>query len=521
MLQTFVASTLVMGVLVSLPEAQSGAAPLRGGHGSPARVVYVADELADEVFELFSVPTDGSAAPLRLSAPMPTGGDVGEILQVSGGRVLYLADALTNGVQELFIVADDGSTAPLRLSPPLPANGDVSQFIAGPDFALFLADSIVDDRGELYRVPLDGSTPPVVLAPGQRVFKIHDLSRDGALVLYDTSTSGLNVVRTDGSAAPVFLSFPEPGSFGFNEVFFTQAEFTGDGARVVFMATEISDSWWYQANDLWSIRVDGTQKLRLSQGPKFLDTVFQLSPDGSRALYTDTEPTSQTYSELVSVRTDGSSSTILTPGSGRPGLFRISDDSVFCVFASQISSAWSLRMDRLDGSQPFELLASVPAEPSVLELVPGSTSVVFLSDSQIYSVTTPGTAVSVSNSGVTEVPSDGFPLLTFTPDSSRVLYRAEFVANGIIELWSARLDGSGRVKLNPPLSGARDVWDCRVSRDGHALFRCDLNTDETLELFAAPLDGSSPAIQLNTALGSNRDVVDYSSKRPLHRARLP
>jgi len=521
MLPSLATSTLALVVLVSLPGAQSGAAPLRAGHGSAARVAYVADELADEVFELFSVPTDGSAAPLRLSAPMPTGGDVGEILRVSGGRVLYVADALTNGVQELFIVADDGSTAPLRLSPPLPAFGDVSQFIAGPDFALFLADSIVDDRGELYRVALDGSTPPVVLAPGQRVFKIHDLSRDGALVLYDTTTTGLNVVRTDGSAAPVFLSFPEPGSFGFNEVDFSQAEFTGDGARVVFMATEISDSWWYQADDLWSIRLDGTQKLRLSQGPKFLHTDFQLSPDGSRALYKDTEPTSQTYSELVSVRTDGSSSTILTPGSGRPGLFRISDDSAFCVFASQIGPAWSLRMARLDGSQPLELLASVPAKPSALELVAGSTSVVFLSDSQVYSVTTPGTAVSVSHSGVMEVPSEGFPLLVFTPDSSRVLYRADFIANGIFELWSARLDGSGRVKLSPPLSGTRDVSDFRISSDGHALFRCDRNTDETLDLYAAPLDGSAPAIQLNTALGSNRDVIDYTSKRPLHRARLP
>lgn len=521
MLSSLAASALALVMLVSLVEGQSGAAPLRGGHGSPARVVYVADELADEVFELFSAPMDGSAAPLRLSAPMPTGGDVGEILQVSGGRVLYLADALTNGVQELFVVADDGSAAPLRLSPPLPASGDVSHFIAGPDFALFLADSIVDGREELHRVALDGSTPPVVLAPGQHVFKIHDLSRDGALVLYDTLYSGLNVVRTDGSAAPVFLSFPEPGSSGFNDVYFSQAEFTGDGARVVFMATEISDSWWYQANDLWSIRLDGTQKLKLSQGPKFLDTVFQLSPDGSRALYTDTEPTSQTYSELVSVRTDGSSSTLLTPGSGRPGLFRISDDSAFCVFASQIGPGWSLRMVRLDGSQPFELLASVPAQPSALELLPGSTAVVFLSDSRVYSLSTPGTAVPVSSSGVTEVPSEGFPLLIFTPDSSRVLYRAEFIANGIFELWSARLDGSARVKLNPPLTGARDVSDCRVSSDGHALFRCDRNTDETLELFAAPLDGSSPAIQLNTVLVSNRDVVDYSGKRPSHRARLP
>jgi len=520
MLRTLVGCTLAPAFLAVSLAAQSPG-PLRTGQGSPARVAYVSDELVDELFELFSVPTDGSTGPLRLSTPLPPGGDVGEILQVSGGRVLYVADALTDDVQELFVVADDGSTAPVRLSAPLPPSGDVGSFLAGPDFALFLADSNVDGRDELHRVPLDGSAPPVVLAPGLDVYRFHDLARDASRVLFSVNAAGferLYAVRTDGSAAPVFLA--DPGTpTGFGVTYFPQAELTGDGARAVFMSAEDDDS--FVRCELWSVRLDGTGLEQLNPGPRFGFTEFQLSPDGSHAVYIDTEVEGFVYSELVSARTDGSYWRVLTPGNGRPGALRIDDDSSSCVTAIYEGTSWSLRRARLDGSQSLELLAPAPGAIIELELAAGSTTI-FLRDSRLHALATPGLAVPISDPGVTNAHTAGFPVLTFTPDRTRVLYRSDVAGNGVFDLWSARIDGSiAPVKLNPPLSGGRDVWDCRVTPDGRVLLRGDLNANNRFVLSSAPLDGSTAAVELNAPLGTEQDVVRYGRPRPAHRTRLP
>ena len=72
-----------------------------------ARVLYHADQNADEVFEIFSVPSGGGAA-TRLNGPLVTGGDVNsQGLQFSpdGGRVLYTADQLEDETCELFTCA--------------------------------------------------------------------------------------------------------------------------------------------------------------------------------------------------------------------------------------------------------------------------------------------------------------------------------------------------------------------------------------------------------------------------------
>src|SRR6185436_14558011 len=87
------------------------------------RVIYFADQEVDEVFELFSAPEDGSAAPLRVSATMPTGsveGDVyGPQLTSDGERAVYLADAHVDNQVELFSVRSDGRGQPLALHGPM------------------------------------------------------------------------------------------------------------------------------------------------------------------------------------------------------------------------------------------------------------------------------------------------------------------------------------------------------------------------------------------------------------------
>ena len=68
------------------------------------RVVYLADQVTDSVFELFGVPIDGSSPAVRLNGPLVDGGDVQRGVEVrdDGRSVFYLADQRIDGAIELF-----------------------------------------------------------------------------------------------------------------------------------------------------------------------------------------------------------------------------------------------------------------------------------------------------------------------------------------------------------------------------------------------------------------------------------
>jgi hypothetical protein len=67
------------------------------------------------VFELFGVPLDGSAPPHAFNGPLVPGGDVHtDFAILSGGRVLYRADQDANEVFELF-EGFLGHARPMRL----------------------------------------------------------------------------------------------------------------------------------------------------------------------------------------------------------------------------------------------------------------------------------------------------------------------------------------------------------------------------------------------------------------------
>ncbi|MEQ1895538.1 MAG: hypothetical protein ABL998_23610, partial [Planctomycetota bacterium] len=462
---------------------------------------------------LFSAPVDGSAASLRLNASLPAGGSVaGDCEQVRGGRVVYRADQLTDEVNELFIVPADGSAAPLRLSGTLQPAGDEISFFAHDTFVLYLADASVDGREELYRVPLDGSTSPLALTPGLDVYRFQGFTRDGALALFSTYPSSIEerlyVVPTDGSAAPLYLAGSGIPS-GFAYTTFWQVEPTGDGQRVVFQRLEDDGSFLYC--DLWSARLDGTSLVQLNPGPRFAPTEFKLAPDGAWAAYVDTEVSSSYYSELVTVRTDGTLWRVLTPGAGRPGSFELSDDSVFCVFTSREAGLTSLQLDRLDGTQPFELLAPDVPSISLIDLVRGSTTAIYLSQSVLHALPSPNLPVAISGPGVTISRTFGFPAFRFTSDEGRILYRADPAISGVYDLFSAPVDASEPPsQLSPPLSGGRDVWDFRIAPDGRVLYRADQAVDDRFELFGVPVDGGQPAVRLNGALGANQDITSYA-----------
>ncbi|MEZ5405032.1 MAG: hypothetical protein R3F23_02300 [Verrucomicrobiia bacterium] len=125
-----------------------------------SRVVYVADALVNDVFELFSVPIEGGEI-VKLNQNLVLGGDVSSgdiVITPDGSRVVYLADAIVNDQFELFSVPVAGGS-PVRLNQDLVLSGDVvMSFQVTPDSSqvVFIADALANDVFELFHVPIAG-----------------------------------------------------------------------------------------------------------------------------------------------------------------------------------------------------------------------------------------------------------------------------------------------------------------------------------------------------------------------------
>src|SRR5262249_5962612 len=112
----------------------------------PTIAVYRADARTDDVFELFATPVDGSGGTVRLSGALGAGGDVQESFAISpdGLTVVYRADQDVDERYQIYRVPIDGSAAPVRLNDPLEPNSDVFGFAIDPTsrHVLYVADAV-------------------------------------------------------------------------------------------------------------------------------------------------------------------------------------------------------------------------------------------------------------------------------------------------------------------------------------------------------------------------------------------
>lgn len=183
------------------------------------RVVYLADQDTDDLFELYSVPIGGGTS-VKISGPTPT--EVADDDQVPGVRILITPDssrvvfkAVRDGEPGLFSGSLTGGNAP-RLSGTLDAGGVFDDFKVTPDSAqaIYIAAQRpgVDGscRGipqgqpcdllfEVWRVPVTGGTPERIngeLAGGAGDVQEFTVSPTSGHVVYvaDETTDDLNEV---------------------------------------------------------------------------------------------------------------------------------------------------------------------------------------------------------------------------------------------------------------------------------------------------------------------------------------
>jgi Tol biopolymer transport system component len=248
----------------SLVDAGSTGGGFVGPNGD--RAVFIASQIADPFsgpyFELFSAPATGGAA-VELSGPMANGGDVQSIVVRSdGGRVVYLADEVTDNVVELFSVSPLGGQ-PVKLNATLVGDGDVFpdglQFSPDGNFVLYSADQDTNGVAEIFRVATTGGTPlklNVPLASGRSVTPgSQQFSPDGTRVLYRADQIADDVfelfIVPSGGGTPVRLNGPLVVD---GDVKSEGLQFSPDGSRVLYHA----DQETHDVVELFSVPSAGT-----------------------------------------------------------------------------------------------------------------------------------------------------------------------------------------------------------------------------------------------------------------------
>ena len=98
-----------------------------------------------------------------------------------------------------------------------------------------------------------------------------------------------------------------------------------------------------------------------------------------------------------------------------------------------------------------------------------------------------------------------------------MVYRADQDSDEVIELFSVPIDGSAPpTKLNPVLAVGGDVVSLGFGPDGtRVAYVADQDQDERFELYSVPSDGSAPAVKLNGPFVTGGDVdVNYAPSSP-------
>ena len=331
------------------------------------------------------------------------------------------------------------------------------------------------------------------LAPGRDVIQFA-ITPDGLRAVYRADADRdqvfeLHGVTTDGLGTPVKLHPALPSGrsvFGFR--------IDPGGTRVVYHANPFDSG----KIELFSVPVDASQApVRLSSatfgsttgGVQALDLfgepLYEITSDGSRVVFVASGEVTSSQANLYSAPIDGTPPTLkLNPNLG------------------------------LVGNMGVSIVSRIRISPDGTRVVYQADQEVAVDRIQIYSVPLDGSAPSVALNGPLvaggNVVSDAFAI---TSDSSRVVYLADQDTDGVLELYSASLDGvGGATKLSGLLvTGGQVLRDFALTPDGsRVLYRADQDVDGAVRLYSVPVDGSAPPIAIGGDGTGGRTVMHFS-----------
>ncbi len=503
-----------------LAEALAGDVRTYSFDPSGTRMVYVADQESDEIFELFSAPANGSAPAIRLSGDLVSGGSVlASGLGFGSGRVVFVADKDTVGVYELFSVPIDGSAPPVKLSAAL-GPVDVFSFWVTADGAAVLFEA----GNQLFSVPTDGSGGSAMLSAAGHVVDSVWLSPDGASVCYSEGLfdpqQALYALPSDGSAAPILIAASSPGLFGS---LISEVRFTTDGLHAVYSDVLLDEGQPSGPAGLYGVPLDG------SQSPSRLDLAqaccgFEFRAGEDRVVYVEPSLSGTLYSIAV----DGTQRVQLTPAGWFPQQFVLDSDVV--VFGAFSGGGGAVFRVPLDGSQAAAAIAG-PDAISVREIeVVNSVAVVFRAYRSgslfeaLYAVALAGGPPPVLLNGP-ELPGQGVKSFDAAPNGLAVVFRGDQAADELFELFRVPIGGGqAPERLNAALSGPSDVVSFQIASHGLGVaYLSDQTQDETFELFGVPIGGGAAPFRYNDPLPTGPVVGDVlgfqaAGERAVYRA---
>lgn len=258
------------------------------------RVAFAVSETADEKAELWIADVAGAAGSATKIGPMTIAeGDVrglSPIFNPDGSRIVFTADRDVDEMVELYSVVTDGSAAPVQLNVALVATGDVGQVALTVDgtHMLYTADWAVDGRAEGFVVPVTGPSTAsakltqlpagetalgiVELEPGLTLFGVGDIASGNPLEVRGVPTLG-------------------PAASGWTV---TGQALTSIGSPVALVGNRYvftGDLDTAGEHEIWSSRVDGSDPdpnslfHPLWSAPTLIGTHSASSPDGAEFFY--------------------------------------------------------------------------------------------------------------------------------------------------------------------------------------------------------------------------------------------
>lgn len=494
-----------------------------------ARVVYRADQLVDQRFELFGVPIGGgSATPLSGAMPAFAGVFRYDVSPNSVG-VVFTSDRATDEVVELFAASFGGGV--VRLGPTLPAGGDVADLRITPDDTrvVFRADGVVNNVFELFSMPITGgastklSETPV---PGGEVrYGGWHVGPDSAHVAYLADQETDEMLELFGApiataGAAVRLNAPLPPGLPSGDV--SRQAVAPDSSCAVYVADgDVEDVF-----ELYRVPVAGGPSVKLNaeldEGGDVLDLTF--TPDGAHVIYRADQDLNN-WIKLYKVPLDGSQAPVVLTHSGSVGWdYQLTPDGTRVVYLTSLAGS-KLFSAPLDGA-PAPVQLTQPGQNATLAAItPDGTRVAYRTFTDVYSIPTDGSGPAVKLNG--RFGPGGIEVmlgrsLQISPDGTRVVYVADPRVDQRYELFSVPIGGpgSGRsARLNATFPPGGDVLQFEISPGGdRVVYYADQEVDGRYELFSVPIEPGHKyksvgealwdGVKLNGVLAANGIVGD-------------
>ena len=442
------------GTRVSQPLVPGGDVTDHEISADGSQVVYRADAEENERFELYGVSLRGAAL-VKLNAPLVAGGDVspfahGQGLSRDGRRVVYHADQDADERFELYSVPIEGGT-PTPLCGPMVVGGDVPNY---GDFAItadsarviFRADRDVDQVYELYSTSITGGpvvrlNPPLVGGDVVVGFDPEGLSPDASRVVFRVGLDQLWSAPAVGGT-PILLN----STIGNNVHSF---RVTPDGTQVVFL---LSQAPVFGQGGLFVVPIAGGPVLGLHDSPTAA-APFSIAPDSSQVLYLDSSQ------HLHRVPITGGPSEVLSDFSVHSLL--TSKDSQWCAFESTANFTTRVFAASLSGGAAVELFEDFSFSVGAKLFSPDSSSLVIQSGSELFRVAPGGGEPLSLNPAQSDL---GQPYLGFQiPRRRGVVYSAS--VGGQEVLYHVPLAGGSPMRLSPPMPGNQEVTRVELRGD--------------------------------------------------------